>query len=71
MNKRTKYIFIKETLKDILHCAKNNYKYTAISTQYELCGALRYMYITNEITQETKSRVNHLATLILRKYNIK
>lgn len=65
--KKVRYLVIKDLLKDMLRSKKYNDEQQAILELHELRGALRYMYISGEITWETRNRINHLATLILRK----
>lgn len=63
-------IYIEIMLKDILHHAKKGYMELAKERKDWLYGALHYMYITKEITKETKDRINHLATIILTTYKV-
>lgn len=69
--KLVRYSIIKDSLKDMLINAKYNDEQRVILIQYELRGTLRYMYITGDITKETRERIEHLSFLILQKYNIK
>lgn len=63
-------IYIEMMLKDILYYAKRGCMELAEVNKNLLRGALHYMYITKEITKETKDRVNHLATIILTTYKV-
>lgn len=68
--KETIRIFVKNSLKDILRCAKNEQKYCANKYIEELKGAICYMWVAEDITEESYERIKNLIKLIEAKYKV-
>ncbi len=63
-------IFVKNSLKDILRCAKKGRKYCANEYINQLEGAIYYMWVAEDITEESYERIKNLIRLIEVRYKV-
>lgn len=68
--KIVKYVCIKNSLQDCLHCAKKGYESQARNCYYETMGMIRYMSIAGDISEFDYERIRNLLSLIRKKYHI-